>query len=91
MRYLAGTLDEGLCYIKASGSLTRDFEVYSDADYARDPELRRSRSGFIALIGGTAVAWRSKEHGSVAFSSCDAEIYGQVDATKEALFLRVLL
>jgi hypothetical protein len=95
LRYLKHTLDEGLFYQK-------DFDAhpdkdnydqltfYSDSDYAGDPLERRSRSGVLSELSGTAIYWRSKQHQSISLSSCEAEYYAIVDNMKEAMNIRLL-
>lgn len=46
---------------------------FSDADWAGDIDDRRSTSGMVTKINGTAVSWKSKKQTSVALSSAEAE------------------
>lgn len=89
LRYLSGTRDFGLVYTGAS----RDnlLEGYCDADWAGDLDTRRSTTGFVFTVHGTAVSWASKLQRTVALSSCEAEYVAAAAAAKEALWLRTLL
>jgi hypothetical protein len=69
----------------------RQLVGYTDADWAGDPETRRSTSGYIFNIGSGAISWSSKRQPTVATSTCEAEYRGQANATKEAIWLRRLL
>jgi transposase InsO family protein len=96
VRYILGTLDEGIsypkgCFLEGSASLFDHLTTFADSDYAGDPECRRSRSGYCSLLFGSIIDWKSKQHGSVALSSCEAEIYGICDAVKELMFLRIVI
>jgi hypothetical protein len=46
--------------------------TYADSDYAAD-QTRRSRSGFIILLGKYPIIWSSKLQRCVALSSTEAE------------------
>jgi hypothetical protein len=94
LRYIKYTLDEGIFY-KRDVQTRRDnfhdlLEFYSDSDYAGDPLERRSRSGVLCELNGTAIYWKSKQHHSISLSSCEAEYYAIVDNMKEAIVIRLL-
>lgn len=46
---------------------------YSDSDWAGCPATRRSTSGYLFMLSGGAVSWRSKQQSLVAAFSCEAE------------------
>ncbi|XP_072056225.1 uncharacterized mitochondrial protein AtMg00810-like [Arachis hypogaea] len=58
VRYLKGTPGSGI-WFKRNGHL--NIEVYTDADWAGNPNDRRSTSSYFTLVGGNLVAWRSKK------------------------------
>ena len=62
-------------------------EMYTDADWTGDKETRRSTSGYVALLNGTAISWASKRQTSVAQSSCEAEYIAASEAVKEAVWI----
>jgi hypothetical protein len=86
LRYLRGTADLGVRYLRDGGDLLG----YSDADYAGDPIKRRSTSGYLFMNAGGAVVWGSKIQQTVAVSTCEAELIAGARAIKEALSLRKL-
>ena len=61
--------------------------VYSDSDWAGDPDTRISVTGFIIYVMGCAVAWKSKAQKSVSLSSSEAEWYALSEAAKEVKFI----
>ena len=65
LRYLRGTTGEGVAY-KGQGSAV--LEGWADADYAGDPEDRKSTSGFLLTINGRPVSWTSRKQKTVALS-----------------------
>lgn len=87
MRYLRGTASRGVTLGSGSAKLTG----YSDADWGGDQATRRSTSGYIFMMGGGPVSWCSKRQATVALSSCEAEYIALTQATKEAVWLRLLL
>ena len=64
---------------------------YTDADWAGDPDTRRSTSGYLFNLGSAAISWSSKRQATVSLSSCEAEYMGETQATKEAMWLRRLM
>ncbi|GAA5892810.1 uncharacterized protein JCM6883_007482 [Sporobolomyces salmoneus] len=86
-RYLVGTKDYGIRYLK-EGSL--ELKVFSDASWADDQENRRSVGAFVVLIAGGVVAWRCKQQTLIATSTTESELVAVSDATKEVLATRQL-
>ncbi|KAH9733814.1 reverse transcriptase Ty1/copia-type domain-containing protein [Citrus sinensis] len=70
LRYLKGTLNFGLRYLKQS-SLT--LYGFLDSDWAGCPLTRRSTSGFCIYLGSNCISWSSKKQTTVARSSAEAE------------------
>ena len=87
MRYLALTRDHGIVY----GAEPNLVIGYCDADYAGDLDTRRSTTGYVFILHGGAITWMSKRQSTVAASTTEAEYIAAAQATKEALWLRLLL
>jgi hypothetical protein len=66
-------------------------ELYVDADYAADPDSRRSITGYIFMLAGGPISWQSRQQASVALSTMEAEYMAACAATQEAIWLRLLL
>ncbi|XP_021980415.1 uncharacterized mitochondrial protein AtMg00810-like [Helianthus annuus] len=68
LRYLKGTVGHGIL-------LPRDGEpvltAYCDADWLGCPYSRRSRTGYLLLLGGAPISWKSKKQSLVSRSSAD--------------------
>ena len=64
---------------------------YSDADYACDEDTRVSTSGYVVMVGGTAVSWRSKKQKLVTTSSSEADYVAANLAAKELLYVRNIM
>ena len=63
LRYLRGTSTHALCF----GGTDICLQGYADADMAGDKDTRRSTTGYVFTIGGTAVSWASKLQKIVLF------------------------
>ena len=72
-RYLKGTIDFGIVYVKGVKNL--NVIGYSDSDFAGDVEDRKSTSGQVFFLGGLPITCNSLKQKVVALSSCEAEIY----------------
>lgn len=89
LRYLKHSIDIGLVYpIGTDGSIHLDGFV--DASWGNSTN-RRSTTGYVFRINGTAVSWRSKQQGIVAISSTEAEYIALSEGSRECMYLRNLL
>ena len=89
LRYLKGTIHYGIRYISENDG--KELESYSDADYAGDMETRCSTTGYVSLLAGGPVTWRSQLQKTVALSTMEAEYMALSAAVQEAIWLRKLL
>ena len=91
-RYLQGTKDLG--HVSVADARTDDsidLHCYCDSDWAGDEESRKSTSGEILFLGGTAVECNSHtQPGTPATSSGEAEIRALNHCALSALFIRNL-
>jgi hypothetical protein len=88
LRYLRNTSSYGTQF-DADGSNTEPIG-FTDSDFAGDIDDRKSTSGYVYLLGGGAISWRSRKQPLVAFSTVEAEYIGASDAAKEAIWIRNL-
>lgn len=89
IRYLIGTVDYGI-YLPGNKSAAK-LTAWSDADWVRDLECRRSRSGYILTVGGGPVVWTSRLQGARAVSTSEAEFIALSLCTREVSWVRSLL
>ncbi|KAM2860064.1 hypothetical protein COP2_025404 [Malus domestica] len=87
LRYLKGTMKVGISYSKGDLSLT----AYSDADWAGDPNDKRSTTGFIVFLGSNPISWSSKKQQTVSKSSTDAEYRALSTTAAELDWIQQLL
>ncbi len=90
IRYLKGTQKYGLIY-KKSNSMHGNCVGFSDADCGGDLDDRKSTSGYVFQVGGTAISWRSKKQACVALSTAEAEYIALTSTAQESLWLQQLL
>ena len=88
LKFLKHTRSVGLTFDKGKGL---DLVAYSDSDYARDEQDRRSVSGAAIMCSGACVSWFSRTQRCVTTSSTEAEYVAMGDCVKEALFIRNVL
>ena len=88
LRYIRGTLDLGLKF-KSVKNLC--LFGYSDADWAGDVSSRKSRSGYVFMLGGAILSWMSKKQPVVALSSTESEYIALSYAAQETIWLRRLV
>ncbi|RVX14680.1 Retrovirus-related Pol polyprotein from transposon TNT 1-94 [Vitis vinifera] len=87
LRYLKGSLDTCLCFTGASLKL----QGYVDADFAGDIDSRKSTTGFVFTLGGTAISWTSNLQKIVTLSTTEAEYVAATEAGKEMIWLHGFL
>ena len=101
LRYLRKTINVGITFkgqenpeiakaIAGTGPTTTGITGFTDSDWARDVDSRKSTSGYVFLLYGGAISWKSTKQSVVAISSTEAEDIACSEAAKEALWIRRL-
>jgi hypothetical protein len=88
LRYLNGTRDLGLYYPTKSDLILTG---YSDAGYLSDPSDAKSQTGYIFLIGNTALSWKSTKQTLTTTSSNHSEIITLYETSRECIWLRNII
>ena len=65
-------------------------DLYIDADYAGNPNTRRSTSGMVTMMNGGPISWSSRLQKLCVQSSAESEIYAVTDSVKEAVHIKLL-
>jgi hypothetical protein len=89
VRYVVGTLDHGLYYLRCSGEA--HLVGYNDNDHTGDIDTSKSTSGILFFLGKCPISWRSVKEQVVAMSSCEAEYITASTASTQPLWLARLL
>ncbi|XP_067215685.1 uncharacterized protein [Linepithema humile] len=87
LRYLAGLADLRLIYSQTNKPLVG----FADADWGGCTKDRRSYTGYVYLLSGAPITWKSQKQRTVALSSTEAKYVSLSEATKEAVYLHSLL
>uniref|UniRef100_A0A7N2MYJ8 Uncharacterized protein n=1 Tax=Quercus lobata TaxID=97700 RepID=A0A7N2MYJ8_QUELO len=87
-RYLKRNKGRKLTY---HGSDDLKLSRFSDFDYQGCLDSRKSPSGFVFMLCGGAIAWKSKKQECVAQSTMEAEYIALNAAAKEAVYLKQFL
>ena len=69
LQYLKGKRNMHICF----GSKKACVEGYTDADYGRDVDKRRSTSGYVFMFIGGAVSWQSCLQNCVSMSTIESK------------------
>ncbi|KAH9723253.1 retrovirus-related pol polyprotein from transposon RE2 [Citrus sinensis] len=94
LRYLVGTVDDGLQLYKDSNLSLHAFsdtslslQAFSDADWARDKDTFCSTSAYVVYLGKNPISWSSKKQRTVARSSTEAEYRSVANTAAELNFI----
>jgi len=85
LRYLQGTNDHMLAY-KRSNHL--EVIGYINSNFAGCVDTRKSTFGYVYLLAGGAISWKSSKQSVIAASTMEAEFVTCFEATVQANWLR---
>ncbi len=88
LKYLKTTKKLSLVF---EGSVKMPMVAYADASWASDQDSGRSITGYVIMINGTSVSWKSRRQPTVAMSSTEAEYMALFAVTQEVIWMRRLL
>jgi len=88
LRYLKTTPGQGILLPRMGGT---ELVTYCDSDWLGCPYSRRSRTGYLLLLGGAPISWKSKKQSVVSRSSAEAEYRAMATTVSEVLWVRWLL
>lgn len=80
-----------VCIWERCPSSSLDITAFSDADWASDPDDRRSIRGYCVLLGTNLVSWCSKKQHTVARSFIEAEYRSLAQVVAEISWIKALL
>ncbi|RVX19739.1 Retrovirus-related Pol polyprotein from transposon TNT 1-94 [Vitis vinifera] len=85
MRYLQRTKEYMITYRRLD---QLEFIGYSDSDFAGCQDSKRSTSGYIYLLAGGAISWRSAKQTLITSSTMEAEFVACYEASNQGIWLR---
>ena len=81
LKYLTRTKDKFLVY----GGAQLKVEGYCDASFQMDKDDNRSQSGFVFILNGGAVSWKSSKQETIVDSTIEVEYIFRSKGTKDSL------
>jgi hypothetical protein len=79
LRYICGTLFHGVAFTPGPLHLS----AFTDADWAGDPNDRRSTSGYLVYLGSNRITWSAKKQPTMSRSSIKSEYRALAIASAE--------
>ena len=87
LKYLKGTINYGLCF----SGFPSVFKGFSDANWISHSDEMKSTSGYVLILGRSAVSWKSAKQTRITRSTMEAEFIALENASSEAEWLGNLL
>ncbi len=96
LKYLAGTADLCIHYGSTKDGKIKGRELnrlwgWVDADFAADLDTRQSHRGYVIMMNGWTINWKSVKQKSVSLSTVESEWYAASETGKELLYLRIIM
>ncbi|GJW26796.1 retrotransposon protein, putative, ty1-copia subclass [Tanacetum coccineum] len=87
LKYLRNTKDTFLVY---GGNPEAELQVkcYCDAGFETDRDDTKSQTGYVFVLNGGAVVWKSSKQSTTAQHATEAEYIAASEAAKEAVWIR---
>lgn len=87
MRYLKTADKLGILFTGGKKDEKEPLVGFCDSDYVANLDTRRSQTGYIFTLYGSAVCWKSSSQNVVALSTTEAEYIALTSAVKESKWL----
>ena len=96
LKCLTGTVDLCIHYGRTKDGKIGGRELnrlwgWADADFAADLDTRRSHTGYVIMMNGGPISWKSVKQKSVSLSTAESEWLAASEAGKELLYLRIIM
>src|SRR3954447_14469014 len=85
LKYLKMTKDMVLSY---GGDEQLVLTSYTDASWNTDSDDSKSQSGYVFILNGAAVSWRSAKQSSIVKSSTESKYLAASEAAQEAIWVK---
>ncbi|GJS40536.1 retrotransposon protein, putative, ty1-copia subclass [Tanacetum coccineum] len=87
LKYLRNTKDMFLVY-GGNPSTELRVECYCDAGFETDRDDTKSQTGYVFVLNGGAVDWKSSKQSTIAMSATESEYIAASEAAMEAVWIR---
>ena len=88
LSYLRGTWNQTIRYSHKSHENPNVLWGWVGADWAGDTDTCRSHTGYILMMNGGLLSWKSRRQDNVSCSTSEAEFVAASQAGQEAIYLR---
>ena len=61
-----------------------------DADYAGCQDTRKSHTGYVLMLNGAAISWKSKRQSTVSLSSAESEYIAASHCSQKVIYSEIL-
>ena len=90
LRYLRATSIETITYTRGSRPV-HELWGWVDADWAGDTDTRRSHTGYILMMNGGPISWKSHQQDNVSLLTSEAEFVTASQSAQEVVYLHETL
>ncbi|GJW24467.1 hypothetical protein Tco_0038278 [Tanacetum coccineum] len=87
LKYLRNTKDIFLVY-GGNPSTELRVECYCDAGFETDRDDTKSQTGYVFILNGGAMDWKSSKESTIAMSATESEYIAALEAVMEAVWMR---
>ncbi|XP_075479001.1 secreted RxLR effector protein 161-like [Primulina tabacum] len=88
LRYISGTVDLGLWYTKETNT---NLVGFSDAEWARNLDDRKSTTGGCFYLGNNLVSWYSRKQNCVSLSTAESEYVAAASCCSQLLWMNQMI
>lgn len=85
LRYLKGTPGQGILLPRVGEPV---LTAFCDSDWLGCPFTRSSRTGYLLMLGGAPISWKTKKQSVVSRSFAEAEYRAMASTVSEILWVR---
>eukprot|EP00961_Rhodomonas_salina_P040167 539772-Rhodomonas_salina.2 len=89
--YLKGTKGKKLTYTRQSSEMANRLYCYADSDHAGNPDTHRSVTGYVVMLNGAAISWKSTCQQVTALSTAEAEYYAASIAGTDVTYMHRIM
>jgi len=90
LRYLRATWSEPITFTSGSRRVN-ELWGWVDADWAGNTDTRRSHTGYILMMNGGPISWKSHRQDNVSLAISEAEFVAASQAAQKVVYLRETL
>jgi len=90
LQYLRDNVKESITYTRGARN-ANELWGWVNADWADDTDTRRPHTGYIMMMNGRTISWKSRRQDNVSLSISEAEFVAASQAGQQVIYLRETL